>query len=131
MPPSSKIAISRKAQVMEFITSYLSNIDPSVRTLPEAVYTIWWTVLAVVFVVIVPIVVGLLHRTLRAAIDIRGYLADMLTAGVGIAENTGSIPALKDTIAVGAGMVETAGRLKEHSGTIAELLSQRALGGSS
>ena len=50
---------------MEFITSYLSNIDPSVRTLPEAVYTIWWTVLVVVFFVIVPLAVGLLHRTLQ------------------------------------------------------------------
>jgi hypothetical protein len=116
---------------MEFITSYLSNIDPSVRTLPEAVYTIWWTVLVVVFFVIVPLAVGLLHRTLRAALDIRRYLAEMLDAGVGIAENTNSIPALQDTIAVGSGMVETAGKLKEHSGTIAEVLSQRALGGSS
>jgi hypothetical protein len=55
----------------------------------------------------------------------------MLAAGVGIAENTNSIPALQDTIAVGSGMVETAGKLKDHSGTIAEVLSQRALGGSS
>ena len=116
---------------MEVISSYISSIDPSVRTLPETVYSIWWTVLVVVFVVIVPLAVGLLHRTLRAAIDIRRYLAEMLAASVGIAENTSSIPALKDTIAVGSGMVETAGNLKEHSGTIAEVLAQRAQGVSS
>ena len=85
----------------------------------------------VVFVVIVPLAVGLLHRTLHAARDIRRYFAEMLAAGVGIAENTSSIPALKDTIAVGGGMVETAGKLKEHSATIAEVLAQRAREGSS
>ena len=72
--------------------------------------------------------IDLLHRTLRAALNIRRYLGEMLAAGVDIAENTSSIPALQDTIAVGSGMVETAGNLKEHSGTIAEVLSQRALG---
>ena len=111
---------------MEIITNYIANIDPSVRTLPETVYTIWWATLLIVIVVIVPLAIGLLHRTLRASLSIRRYFAEMLTAGVGIAENTASIPALKDTITVGAGMVETADRLEEHSGTIAQVLSQRA-----
>jgi flagellar biosynthesis component FlhA len=113
---------------MDIIVGYISGIDPSVRTLPDAVYTIWWTVLLLVVIVIVPLVIGLLHRTLRASLSIRRYFVEMLTAGVGIAENTSSIPALKDTITVGAGMVETAGKLKEHSGTIADVFSQRAKG---
>ena len=111
---------------MEIITNYIGNIDPSVQTLPAAVYAIWWTTLLVVIVVIVPLAIGLLHRTLRASLSIRRYMIDMLTAGVGIAGNTASIPALKDTIAVGAGMVETADRLEEHSGTIAQVLAARA-----
>lgn len=116
---------------MDIILNYVANIDPSARTLPDAVYMIWWIVLVVVVVVIVPLAIALLHRTLRAALSIRRYLAEMLTAGVAIAKNTSSVPALKDTIAVGAGMVETAGRLKEHSATIATVLAARAQAGSS
>lgn len=111
---------------MGVVLDYIASIDPSVHTLPWAVYAIWWTMLLVVVIVIVPLAIGLLHRTLRAALSIRRYFAEMLTAGVGIAENTSSIPALKDTITVGVGMVETAGRLKEHSGTIAQVLAARA-----
>ena len=98
-------------------------------TLPTAVYAIWWTVLLVVIVVIVPLAIALLHRTLRAALSIRRYLAEMLEAGVGIAGNTSSIPALQDTIRVAGAMVATAGGIKEHTGTIATVLSQRAAAG--
>ncbi len=98
-------------------------------TLPATIYAIWWTVLLVVIIVIVPLAVVLLHRTLVAAMSIRRYLAEMLEAGVGIAQNTGSIPALNDTIAVAGGMVKTAGSIKQHSAMIAEVLSQRAAKG--
>ena len=98
-------------------------------TLPPVVYVIWWTVLLVVVFVIVPLAIVLLHRTLRAALSIRRYLAEMLEAGVGIAGNTAAIPALNETIAVAGTMLETAGRLQEHSGTIAAVLSQRAAAG--
>ncbi len=100
-------------------------------TLPTAVYAIWWTVLLVVVVVIVPLAIGLLHRTLRAALWIRRYLAEMLTHGVGIAENTNSIAALTDTISIAGAMVETAGNMEQHTGTIAKVLSQRAAKGKS
>jgi len=113
---------------MEYLMNYIGSIDPAVRTLPDSVYTIWETVLWIVVLVIVPLAVFLLQRTLNAAIQIRRYLHEMLTAGVGIAENTGSITALNDTIAVAGGMLETAGNLKEHSGTIATVLAQRAKG---
>lgn len=98
-------------------------------TLPSIVYAVWWTVLLVVLIVIVPLAISLLHRTLRAALSIRRYLAEMLTAGVGIAGNTASIAALNDTIGVAGGMLKTAGNLKQHSGTIATVLSQRAAAG--
>ena len=98
-------------------------------TLPTPVYVIWWTVLLVILVVIVPLAVALLHRTLRAALQIRRYLAEMLDAGVGIAKNTSSVPALKETLSVAGSMVQVAENLQPHSGTIAQVLAQRAAGG--
>jgi len=95
-------------------------------TLPTAVYAIWWTVLGIVVVVIVPLAVYLLHQTLRAAVSIRRYLAEMLNAGVGIAGNTSSIGALSDTLGVAVAMITVAGNLQEHTGTIATALAQRA-----
>ena len=103
----------------------------STSTLPTAVYAIWWIVLLVVIVVIVPLAIALLHRTLRAALSIRRYLNEMLQAGVGIAGNTGSISALKETISVAGAMVSTAGSIKQHTGTIATVLSERAARGRS
>ena len=113
------------------IVGYLSSIDPSLRSLPEIIYTIWWTVLILVLVAIVPLAVFLLQRTLNAAISIRRYFAEMLTAGVGIAENTSSISALNDTMEVAGKMVETSKKLNEHSKTIAEVLTDRAAKGTS
>ena len=92
----------------------------------DAVHLIWAATLLIVVVVIVPLAVLLLHRTLRAAISIRRYLDEMLAAGVGIAGHTASISALDDTIAVAGGMVAVAGDIKSHSGTIATVLAQRA-----
>ena len=97
-------------------------------TLPNAVYVVWWaTIIAVVLVV--PLAVILLHRTLRAAWSIRRYLAEMETAGGGIATNTAPIVALNDTRAVAHDMLQTADALFAHSGTIAQVLSQRAARG--
>ncbi len=92
----------------------------------DAVQIIWAATLLLVAVVIVPLAVLLLHRTLRAALSIRRYLDEMLVAGVGIAGNTASIKALDDTIGVAGSMVAVAGRLKAHSATIASVLASRA-----
>ena len=94
--------------------------------LPTAVYAIWWTVLLVVVVVVVPLAVLLLHRTLKAALSIRRYLREMLEAGVGIAGNTSSIAALRETVGVAVVMVDRADSMKQHAGSIATVLSQRA-----
>ena len=94
----------------------------------DAVHVIWIAVLAVVVVIIVPLAIHLLHRTLRAAISIRRYLDEMLVAGVGVAGNTSAIPALDETLRVAGVMVGVAGDLKGHSATIASVLSARAHG---
>lgn len=92
----------------------------------DAVHAVWAATLLLVLIVIVPLAVALLQRTLRAAISIRRYLDEMLSAGVGIAGHTASIKALDDTVAVAGAMVGVAGNLKSHTGTIAEVLSARA-----
>lgn len=97
-------------------------------TLPEAVYTVWIGTLVIV-VLLVPLAVVLLHRVLRAAWAIRRYLAEMEAAGVQIAANTASIAALSDTRAVAQDMLKTADGLRQHSGVIAQVLSQRAAKG--
>jgi hypothetical protein len=76
--------------------------------------------------VIVPLAILLLHRTLRAALTIQRYLQEMLQAGVGIAENTSSIMELNNTINVAGSMVSNSGSIKQHTGTIATVLSERA-----
>ena len=100
-------------------------------SLPTAVYAIWWTVLLLVLLVIVPLAVFLLHRTLAAAWSIRRYLREMLEAGVGIANNTAPISALQDTISAAGTLVETAGAIRAHSAAAATVLAARAAGGSS
>ncbi len=115
--------------LLNYILGYVGGIDPALKTLPDAVYLIWQTVLVIVLVAIVPLAIYLLQRTLRGALNIKRYFKEMLTAGVAIAENTSSIVALNDTITVATGMVETSQRLDEHSATIATVLSDRAAGG--
>ena len=113
---------------MEIISNYISSTDPSIKTLPTAVYVIWWVTLIIVALIIVPVTIALLHKTLRATIAIKRYLSEMLAAGVVIADNTSSIPALKETISIGGDMLGTAEKLKEHTGALAEVLSSRAKG---
>ena len=95
-------------------------------TLPAAVYMVWSITLLAVVLVIVPLAIVLLHRTLRAALSIHRYLREMLQAGVGIAENTSSIKELNHTISVAGSMVGTAGSINQHTGIIATVLSERA-----
>ncbi|MBT3906965.1 MAG: hypothetical protein HOB79_01280 [Rhodospirillaceae bacterium] len=97
-----------------------------VTALPVMVQVIWAVTLGLVVIVIVPLAIYLLRRLLRAARDIEGYTAAMLTAGVGIMNNTAPITALNDTIAVATNMVETAGNINDHSATIAQVLAERA-----
>ncbi len=95
-------------------------------TLTSAGLAIWITLLVVIAVVIVPLAVGLLRRALRAARNIEGYLADMLTAGVGVAGNTAAVPALDQTIDLAVAMKPVADGIEAKTGAVAALLAQRA-----
>ena len=94
--------------------------------MPQAVFVLW-TILLAVAVLLLPIIVALLHTTLKASRSIERYFAQMLEAGVGIANNTEHIKALNDTISVAGGILSTAGDVNEHAQTIKTALGERAL----
>ena len=96
--------------------------------IPIAVYVIWWVTLIVAVVVVLPLAVYLLHRTLMAARQIERYAALALEGGVGIAGNTENIAALEGTISTATGILETARAIEEHTGTIEEALAAQAEG---
>ncbi len=95
-------------------------------TLTSAGFAIWIVLLVVIAVIIVPLAVGLLRRALKAARNIETYLADMLTAGVGVAGHTAAVPALDPTIEWALAMKPVAEGIEAKTGAVAELLSRRA-----
>ena len=84
---------------------------------------IWAITLAVVTVVIVPLAIYLLHRTLRAARSIERYTRESLAAGVGIASNTGAIAALDDTIRAASSLLEAAEVLKRRTAEVSDAVA--------
>ena len=69
---------------------------------PASVYVIWWTLLIVAVVAVLP-----------------------LTAGLGIARNTRAVKALDDTVALGGELGAVAGSLRRHSAAIEKTLADR------
>lgn len=94
--------------------------------IPGIVYVLWWVLLAVAVLVVLPWLAYLLHRALNAARDIERHFATTLEAGLGVAGNTANIGALEETIGVAGGILEVAGRIEEHAGTIESALGARA-----
>ena len=84
---------------------------------------IWAITLAVVTVVIVPLAVYLLHRTLCAARSIERYTRESLAAGVGIATNTQAIAALDDTIRAASALLEAAEALKRRTAEVSDAVA--------
>jgi len=97
-----------------------------VIAIPTTVYVIWWATLIVAVVVVLPLAVYLLHRTLMAARQIERHAARALEAGLGIAGNTENIVALEGTITTATRILETARAIEEHTGTIEGALAGRA-----
>jgi hypothetical protein len=92
---------------------------------PDAVYVLWIIALVLV-VLVVPVAVYYLHRLLQDGLHIKRYTAEMLTAGLGIADNTQHIKALESTIQVATGILNTAGAIDQHSAAIEQVLGSRA-----
>jgi hypothetical protein len=93
---------------------------------PTAALVIWGMTLLVIALIIVPLAIALLHRTLSAARSIEHYLAQMAEAGSGVAGNTASIPVLDQTIETAGAMAGVAASLELRSATIAGILAERA-----
>lgn len=100
----------------------------NVVQIPVIVSVLWWVLLAVAVLVVLPWVVYLLHRALNAARGIERHFATALEAGLGIAGNTANIAALEDTINVAGGILEVAGQIEQHAGTIESALGGRVAG---
>lgn len=94
--------------------------------MPTAALVIWIATLVVVVLVVVPLAVSLLKRTLAAAWTIEAYLGDMRAAGAAIAEHTAHVAALEETGSTAAGMVPVAHEIETKTGTVAALLGARA-----
>lgn len=92
---------------------------------PGVVAAIWIVTLAIVVVLITPLVLYICWRLVRAARNIDRLFAVTYAAAAGVVDHTSHVPALEDTIAVAGGMLQTAGRLDEHSGAIEGLLVGR------
>ncbi len=88
----------------------------------RVVGAIWSGMLIATVVAVVPAVVSLLRRALAAAGNIERYTTEILTAGVGIAGNTVSVAALKDTIAVAPGLLAGAQSIEGHAAAIESAL---------
>lgn len=93
----------------------------------RGVATIWWSMLIATCLGVVPIVVVLLRRTLSAARNIEQYTAEMLNSGVGIANNTANVAALKDTISVAPQLLGGAESLEQHVVAIHSALATKNL----
>lgn len=91
----------------------------------SAALWIWAITLGVVTLVIVPVAIVLLHRTLRAASAIERYTRESLEAGVGIAKNTEAVKALDDTIAAATSLLEGSQKLRERTDAIAKAVSSK------
>ena len=96
--------------------------------MPTLALVIWIATLAVVAIIIVPVAINLLRRTVTAAWAIERYLADMNAAGAAIAHNTAAILALDDTLATAGKMVTVAGNIEAKTEAAKAVLATRAQG---
>lgn len=58
---------------------------------------LWWIANAVALLVVIPLVILLANRVIRAGTEIAEYADDILEHGVGLSGNLDPVPALLDT----------------------------------
>jgi len=92
----------------------------------RVVASIWGGMLIATGLGVVPIVVVLLKRTLKAARSIEQYTAETLASGVGAATNTANVAALKETISIAPQLVAGAESLAGHIASIQVALAAKA-----
>ena len=90
---------------------------------------IWSGMLIATGLAVVPVVVNLLRRAWHAAHHIEQYTAEILRSGVGIANNTANIAALKTTLSVAPQLVNGATSILAHVTTIETALGPKGTAG--
>lgn len=100
-------------------------MDPAFRLSSTAV-VIWWTTLILTLLVFVPLAWRLLHRTWRAAAQIRDYTERALDSGLGIAGNTAALTELETTLVTVGEMVGTGEETASSVGRLRGVLLERA-----
>lgn len=103
-------------------------MTPGEAMFPPAVFTVWTIGLTVTLLVFVPLSVVLLHRLWQTARSIQLYARDALAAAGGIAENTGHIGALDDTIGVASAILSSAVAIEQKLNVATNVLAKRASG---
>ncbi len=94
------------------------------------VLVLWWVLLGVAVVVVLPLVWYLLHRIYLAASSIERYASETLTAGVGVLNHTTAIRGLKTTLAVAEELLRGAESIGESAADIEQALRRtRMVGG--
>ncbi len=58
---------------------------------------LWWIANVVALVVVIPLVILLANRIIRAGVEINHYADDILVHGVALSGNVDPVPALLDT----------------------------------
>lgn len=58
---------------------------------------LWWIANIVALVVVIPLVILLANRIIRAGVEINNYADDILVHGVALSGNLDPVPALLDT----------------------------------
>lgn len=91
----------------------------------SGVYGLWWVTLALTALVLLPLLLQLLRRSLRAARAIERASGDALAAAVGIAKNTAALGALDQTVTLTAQVQHTTEQLKAHSSSMAATFTER------
>lgn len=99
------------------------------ESVPTTVIVIWWIALILTVVVVLPLAVYLLNRTLRAARQIEYYLARARDAGAGIASNTAETRQLDDTLNAAPELLESSERISNGTGVLTRTLVGRLEGG--
>jgi hypothetical protein len=100
------------------------------ENVPTSVIVIWWIALIITVLVVLPLAVYLLNRTLRAARQIEHYLARARQSGAGIAANTvATEQQLNRTLNLAPGLLEPAAGIERGSEELTRTLVGRLEGG--
>lgn len=68
----------------------------------EVAVALWWIANVVALLVVIPLVIYLANKLIRAAVASQRYAAEILTHGVGITGNLDPVPALGRTAELSA-----------------------------